>query len=123
MDEMLYSSLSRYFSTLEVKGYMPYSQMEKLMILCFYRDFVFSDYRGILSKDDYLLIERALDCLYGSSCLIPYPDYLKMGKLHLGQATELANRIKAIEETKVLKTTDVSGETGSDVIILEAEND
>ena len=50
-------------------------------------------------------------------------DYLKMSKLHLGQVTELANRIKVIEETKVLKTTDVSGETGSDVIILEAESD
>ena len=122
MDEMLYSSLSRYFSALEVKGYMPYSQMEKLMILCFYRDFVFSDYRGILSKNDYLLIERALDCLYGSSCLIPYPDYLKMGKLHLGETTELAARLKALEDTEVMKAFDTESSDESDIIIVEMNN-
>ena len=122
MDEMLYSSLSRYFSALEVKGYMRYSQMEKLMILCFCRDFVFSDYRGILSKDDYLLIERALDCLYGSSCLIPYPDYLKMGKLHLGEITELAARLKALEDTEVMKAFDTESSDESDIIIVEMNN-
>ena len=126
MDEMLYSSLSRYFNALEVKGYMPYSQMEKLMILCFYKDFVFGDYRGIISKNDYLLIERALDCLYGSSCLIPYPDYLKMGKLHLGETTELATRLKVLENTEVLKAADFADTEGtieSDIIIVAEEED
>ena len=123
MDEMIYNALSGYYHALEMKGYMPDIHARKLLVLSFYRDFVLSDYRGILSKDDYLLIEQALDCLYGTTCLIPYPDYLKMSKLHLGQTTELANRIKVIEETEVLKTTDFSGETGSDVIILEAESD
>ena len=123
MDEILYSSLSRYFSALEVKGYMSYSQMEKLMILCFYRDFVFGDYRGVISKDDYLLIERALDCMYGSSCLIPYPDYLKMGKLHLGETTELASRLRTLEETEVLKPSDLAGSATSDIIVLSEEED
>ena len=102
---------------------MPYSEMQKLMILGFYKDFVYGDYRGILSKDDYLLIERALDCLYGSSCLIPYPDYLKMGKLHLGQATELANRLKVLEETEVLKAKDFDEEDMESDIVILAEED
>ena len=122
MDEMLYNSLMSYFHALELKGYMPYKDMMKLLVLGFYRDFVFSDYRGIITRDDYLLIERALDCLYGSTCLIPYPDYLKMGKLHLGEITELSYRVKTLEDTNVLKAFDADG-TGDSDIIITAEED
>ena len=103
MDEMIYNSLSNYYNVLEKFGYVSYSHMQKLLILTFYRDFCFHDYRGLLSKDDYHLIERALDCLYGSTCLIPYPDYLKMSKLHLGEMGEITSRLKAVENTKVIK--------------------
>ena len=123
MDEMLYNSLSSYFHALELKGYMPYAQMQKLLILCFYRDFVFEDYRATLSREDYLLIERALDCLYGSTCLIPYPDYLKMGKLHIGEMTEMAQRIKNVEDIPVLKAFDADGTVNSDIIILADDED
>jgi hypothetical protein len=123
MDEILYSSLSSYFNALEYKGYMPYTQAQKLLILAFYRDFVFNDYRGLINKEDYHQIENALNCLYGSTCLIPYPDYLKMGKLHIGEISELANRVKTLEETKVLKAADISGgiSPDSDVIIISDE--
>lgn len=103
MDEMVYESLSRYYHALELKGYMAYGEAIKLLILIFYKDFVFHDYRGLLSKEDYHIIEKALNCLYGSSCLIPYPDYLKMGKLYLGQITEMAHRVKTLEDTSVVK--------------------
>lgn len=122
MDEMLYDSLMRYFHALELKGYMPYKDMMKLLVLGFYRDFVFSDYRGIITRDDYLLIERALDCLYGSTCLIPYPDYLKMGKLHLGEITELSRRVSTLEDTDVLKAFDADGTSDSDIIITVEED-
>ena len=122
MDEILYNSLYNYFHALQLKGYMPYKDMMKLLVLGFYRDFVFSDYRGIITRDDYLLIERALDCLYGSTCLIPYPDYLKMGKLHLGEITELSYRVKTLEDTDVLKAFDADG-TGDSDIIITAEED
>ena len=119
MGEMLYNSLDSYFHALELKGYMPYSQMQKLLLLIFYNDFVFNDYRGLLSKKDYTLIERALDCLYGSSCLIPYPDYLKMGKLDLSEISELSQRVKALEDTEVLKAFDGTSED-SDIVIVES---
>ena len=122
MDRILYDSLSKYFHALEVKGYMPYKDMVKLLVLGFYRDFVFSDYRGIITRDDYLLIERALDCLYGSTCLIPYPDYLKMSKLHLGEITEMAHRVKTLEDTDVLKAFDADGTSDSDIIIIAEED-
>ena len=123
MDKILYSSLTSYFHTLELKGYMPWKDIQKLLILGFYRDFVFSDYRGIITSENYLLIEKALDCLYGTTCLIPYPDYLKMGKLHLGEITEMANRVKTIEETPVLKAFEGEAANDSDIIILQAEED
>lgn len=125
MDDILYEALIKYFHALEVKGYMSRTHSEKLLVIAFYRDYMFNDYRALLSKRDYCLIERALDCLYGTSCLIPYPDYLKMGKLHIGEMTEMAQRIKTLEETEVIKAihdlNSVNGNTQSDVLIMAEE--
>lgn len=123
MDNIIYNSLSSYYHALELKGYMSNSHAQKLLLLCFYRDFVMHDYRGLITKDDYHLIERALDCLWGSSCLIPYPDYLKMGKLNLGAMSELAQRVKTIEDTDVLKAMDATGSDESDIIIVAQEEE
>lgn len=117
MNEMIFEGVNSYYNALEKLGYMSHNNMERLLLLIFYRDFVYSDYRGILSKDDYLLIEKALDCLYGTTCLIPYPDYLRMGKLYLGEVTELSQRLRNIEDTDVLKAADISSAEDSDIII------
>ena len=127
MDRMIVNGVESYVNALEKLGYVNYLQMSKLLALSFYRDFVYHDYRGILSLGDYHLIEQALDCLYGTTCLIPYPDYLKMGKLHIGAMTEMAQRIKEIEDTDVLKIMheldDTDPESESDVMIVETEPD
>ena len=126
MDEMIYNSLSQYFAVLKKTGYYKYADVMKLLVLIFYNEFVFGDYRGKLSKADYQLIERALNCLYGTSCLIPYPDYLKMGKLHLGEISEMAQRVKTMEDTNVLKLIhdleSAEGDAESDVIIVAEED-
>lgn len=126
MDEMILDASERYYHALGLKGYMAYHHAQKLLLLAFYRDFVFHDYRGILSRDDYRCIERALDCIYGSTCLIPYPDYLKMGKLHIGEITEIGRRLKELEDTPVLKLiTNLSSvpenAVGSDIMIVTEE--
>ena len=123
MDEIIYNALNNYYETLSKTGYMSPKEGQKLMLLIFYRDFVFNDYRGLLSKEDYYTIEKALDCLWGSSCLIPYPDYLKMGKLHLGETTEMAQRLKNLEEEPVLKlirdSSDIENpDVESDILIV-----
>ena len=126
MDRIIYDALSSYYYALEVKGYMSSSHAWKLLLLIFYRDFTLEDYRGLLSKDDYHLIERALDCLWGSSCLIPYPDYLKMGRLHLGETTELAQRLRNLENEPVLKvihSMDGQEDPDSDIMIVGDEED
>lgn len=125
MDDILYEALTKYYHALEVKGYMSKAHSAKLLVMAFYRDFMFNDYRAWLSKRDYCLIERALDCLYGTSCLIPYPDYLKMGKLHLGEITEIAQRVKSLEDVDVIKVihdlNSVDGDSQSDVLIMAEE--
>ena len=97
MDKVLFDSLCRYFATLTRVGNVPYNSVAKLLVLMFYKHFIYEDYRGNLSKKDYSTIEKALDCLFGSTCLIPYPNYLEMGKLRLGDITEMVHRITANE--------------------------
>jgi hypothetical protein len=121
MDEIIYNAISQYYAALCKLGYYSYKDVFRLLLLAFYRDFVFHDYRGILSREDYHEIEEALDCLFGSNCLIPYPDYLKMGKLHIGEMTELAQRVRDIETTDVLKAFNADGTGDSDIIILAEE--
>lgn len=125
MGNILFEALSKYYHVLEIKGYMSRAHSEKLLVMAFYWDFIYNDYRALLSKRDYCLIERALDCIYGTSCLIPYPDYLKMGKLHLGEITEMAQRVKTLEETEVVKVIhdldSVNSDPQSDIVIMAEE--
>lgn len=122
MNEIVYKSLCDYYNVLEKLGYLPYANVFKLLVLIFYRDFVYNDYRGLLSREDYKTIEQALYCIFGSTCLIPYPDYLKMGKLYLGSTAEIIQRIEALEDTDVLKLihdlTSAKGSIASDVIVM-----
>lgn len=120
MGETVYESLSAYYDALSKLGYMSQDKGNSLLLLSFFNEFVYNDYRGVISREDYKVIERALNCLFGSNCLIPYPDYLKMGKLHLGEMTELAYRVKKLENTEVIKATDLSAED-SDVTIEDEE--
>lgn len=119
MDDMVYEAITRYYDVLGKLGYFKYNDVYKLLLLCFYRDFVFEDYRAILSIEDYKEIDKAMNCLFGSNCLIPYIDYLKMGKLHLGAMTEMASRVKTLEDTNVIKViTNLQGVTN-----IDAESD
>ena len=120
MDELIYNGITTYYKTLGKLGYYKYLDVFRLLLLCFYRDFTLNDYRGILSREDYHEIELALNCLFGTSCLIPYPDYLKMGKLHIGEMTEMAQRVKAIEDTEVLKPEDFDSELDNSDIVITA---
>ena len=98
MDNYVYHAVNTYFDTLEKTGYVNDRSVGGLLALLFYFNLMYHDYRGYISSEDYKDIGRALNCLYGNNCLIPYPDYLKMGNLRIGDMTELAQRTKALEE-------------------------
>lgn len=111
MENYLYDAYNRYFTALRTLGYYSYKDVEKLLVL----DFVYgllNNYR-LCTRKDYAVFERALECLYGTSCLTPYADYLKMGKLRLGDMTEVFCRLRKTEEE--LRQLDGRGE--------QAEND
>ena len=103
MERIVYNTLCNYFHTLSLKGYMPNKDSQKALVLSFYWDYIYNQPGHILSRKEFMLIEKALNCLYGSTCLTPYPDYLKMGKLRLGQMEEINYRLKEMEATKVVK--------------------
>lgn len=94
MDNLIFEALHKYFTRLKQIGYHSYNDVNKILVMIFVNDITTNDYRGRLSESDYVSIDRTMACLFGSSCLIPYNEYLKMNKLKIGEITELANRLK-----------------------------
>ena len=128
MDEIVYNAYESYFNTLCKTGYISQANVEKLLVLNFFWELVSNDYRCHLSSEDYSIIEQALNCLFGSTCLIPYPDYLKMGKLKIGEMSEMACRLKSLENNNVLKlihdlTSADNADSESDVVVLAEEDE
>lgn len=110
MDEVVYNSLVTYFNVLSALGYKKYKDIKKILALILIKDFIYSDFYGYITEEDYRQIERALYCIFGSSCLVPYPDFCDkpMNKLSLGSVTEMANIIKKyqIEHDKIVDAFD-----------------
>ena len=55
---------------------------------------------GILNEEDYAAINKALYCLYGSTCLIKYPDYYNPNTrrtMFTGSCSQLARRVAELE--------------------------
>lgn len=64
-------ALNRYFNSLSQTGYMNYNNVYYLLILTYIQEINQEE----LSLEDKNIVRKALDCLYGNSCLIPYINY------------------------------------------------
>ena len=64
-----YEALHRYFTRLSQSGYIKYSNVDSLIVLLYIQELI-SNYN--LDIDEQAIIDKALACLQGSSCLIPY---------------------------------------------------
>lgn len=75
LDNLAYTGVSNYFQALSTFGYKGYKEVNKLLVLLFIEDLI----RGLLSiyinEEDYRTITNTLYCLFGSTCLIPYPEF------------------------------------------------
>ena len=71
----IFESTQAYFNTLSKLGYKKQGDVNKLLVYMFIGELLTGDMRHFITKEDYETIEKALYCLYGSSCLIPYPQY------------------------------------------------
>ena len=74
MDDLLYNSCVRYFTSLSNYGFKNETEVKKLLFYVFIQELVNSPLVDI-SEEDYKHLENALYCMYGTTCLIPYPDY------------------------------------------------
>lgn len=102
MDNITFESVSKYFTHLSNVGYFRQSNVDKLILLIFMQELIDRDFRGLVSEDDYKDINKALYCLYGSNCLIPYPDYYNTKTrrtMYIGSMSELAHRVEALEDS------------------------
>lgn len=112
MDNIVYNSIKRYFNALSVLGYKSYNDTYKLLYVISIRDFVYNDFMGMITEDDYRILERSLYNVFGTTCLLPYPQFCKskdMNKLHLGSVTELAHMVQHTQELFEQYKQDISG--------------
>lgn len=104
MDDLLYKSCVKYFTSLANYGYKSEAEVKKLLFYIFIQELVNTP-SVVISESDYKELENALYCIYGTTCLIPYPEYCENPMyLHLGDMTEVAARLeeaeRAIQEIK-----------------------
>lgn len=119
MGEEVYNSLTSYFTSLKNIGYRKQSEVNKLLVFITIQEVLDNDFRGLVSEEDYDIINKALYCLYGSTCLIPYPDYYNKKTTRImdtGSMYELTHRIENLEKDTAAMSTDL--ETIKDKPIL-----
>lgn len=69
LTNLAYEALHRYFNRLSQSGYMKYSNVDSLIVLLYIQE-IDNDYD--LEIEEQIIINRALSCLQGSNCMIPY---------------------------------------------------
>lgn len=87
-------ALERYFKVLSQFGYKSYSEIKKLLTLLFIQNFL-QLYWQYITEEDYDQINKVLEYLYGSTCLIPYQYYKTY---QASKNTNSGNNIKVTED-------------------------
>lgn len=81
MDELredLRCLLDNYFTILTKIGYVKDGEVFKLLVYMFIILHVLNgEFQYYVSEEDYKNIYKALNCLWGTTCLIPYPTWKK----------------------------------------------
>lgn len=83
MDNIIYDSLVKYYKILSHLGYKSYNDVYKILFLIAVNKFI-KTFGDTITKDDHRLIERSIYKVYGTRCLIPFPNYCSIkniGKL------------------------------------------
>lgn len=70
----LYKSLDQYFKVLERAGYISPVSVYRLLAYIMIYEFFEEPLYYYLTEEDYQSLQKAMYCLYGKDCLIPYPE-------------------------------------------------
>ena len=73
---LLNAALDNYFKALEQFGYKKESDVDKLLALTCIEELTSGEMKIFITEEDYRAIERAVYCLLGSTCLMPYPSFV-----------------------------------------------
>lgn len=68
-------AIKGYLDHLTTVGYMGYDKVYKLLLFMHIEDILYSDYIFNATEEDFEIISKALQCLYGL-CLIPYSEFI-----------------------------------------------
>lgn len=71
-DELL-KSIKTYFNALSTSGYVKYTEVNKLIVALFLNEILDGIFDVTLNNKDFRAITDALNCLYGYSCILPFP--------------------------------------------------
>ena len=58
MDNVVYTAISRYFNMLSKFGYVNYDEVYNILYLILIRDFIYNDFYGYITEDDYRYMEK-----------------------------------------------------------------
>lgn len=75
LTELGFTGLKNYFHSLSVFGYKSYKEVEKLLVLLFIEELLNGNLSSYITDDDYRTLTKVLYNLFGTSCLIPYPEF------------------------------------------------
>lgn len=121
MDDLLYESCLRYFTSLADYGFRSEKDVKKLLFYVFIQELV-NTTSVVISKEDYKHLENALYCMYGTTCLIPYPNYCERPMYaHLGDIAELSARVERAEEN--IEALDIRVTDIEDTRVVKSEED
>lgn len=76
LDITISEALNKFYKTLSYTGTSPSKTVTQLLLATFLRDFL-EDYQGLINEEDYNIINKVLDCMYGT-CYMPYSAYNEM---------------------------------------------
>lgn len=79
MDNQIFNSLDQYFKTLSNYGYMSYDHTYDMMLMIIVQDII-TNFACIITQEDYQMMSSLLECKYGTSCLMSYPEFRKCNK-------------------------------------------
>lgn len=106
LNKLVADSLERYFTVLGSVGYVSDTNTNKLILLQFLQEFL-QEYQGYITEADYTKIESILQCLAGSSCLIPFKEYMLISQ---PVESRIYSTPVRITEDSILRHVEVDGD-------------
>lgn len=74
LSNVLERALAIYFNVLSSTGYVCYNDVNKLLLLSLIEELTSGPMLAFIDDKDYNSMNNALYCIFGTSCLIPYPS-------------------------------------------------